>query len=319
MRSLPPRLALSLALCAAATPRASACGACGCTLHTDWASQGLSTGAGFRLDLRFDYFAQDQLRAGRNSVDRGSFQLPNDREIQQRTLNRNTTLGLDYSPDGLWGFTALLPCFDRTHETLAPGDAGISSSRGAGVGDLRLMARYQGFQEDRALGVQVGVKLPTGRTRDTFIRGPQTGEPLDRGLQLGTGTTDLLLGGYASVQLAGKWGGFAQAMYQVPGAEKDGFRPGNGLNLNAGVRYQGSGTFTPQLQVNLRTEKPETGENADARNSGATLAYLSPGLTVGLGEGIHFSAFVQVPIYQRVNGLQLEPRLLASCALHWTF
>jgi hypothetical protein len=318
MRSLPARLAWSAILVVAAPP-GWACGACGCTLQTDWASQGLSMGAGIRLDLRFDYFDQEQLRSGLKSVDRGGFRLPSDQEIQHRTLNRNTTLGLDYSPDGTWGLSALLPYFDRSHETVAPGDTALSSSRGSGMGDLRLLARYQGFREDRAFGVQVGVKLPTGRTKDAFISGPQAGGPLDRGLQLGSGTTDLLVGLYASGQIAGPWAGFAQALYQVPGGEKDGYRPGNGLNLNAGVRYADWGDLTPQLQVNLRSEKAETGVNADAANSGATLAYFSPGITLRLGAGLHLSAFIQLPIYQRVAGLQLEPRFLASCALHWTF
>jgi len=311
-------LVVTTALLAVA-PSLSACGACGCTLHTDWASQGMSVAPGFRLDLRFDFFNQDQLRSGRQRIPRSSLELPNDQEVQQQTLNRNTTVGLDYSPDGVWGFSCLLPIYDRTHDTIAPGDTEVSSSRGAGLGDVRLLVRYQGFREDRSVGIQVGVKLANGRTKDTFNGGPQAGGALDRGLQLGTGTTDLLLGVFASTTLGSNWGCFAQALYQLPGSEKDGFRPGPGLNVNAGLRRSGLGAFTPQLQLNLRTERPETGDNADRDNSGATLVYLSPGFTVRVAQGLHLSAFVQVPVYQRVAGLQIEPRFLASGALHWAF
>jgi hypothetical protein len=181
------------------------------------------------------------------------------------------------------------------------------------------MVRYQGFTETRSFGVQLGLKLPTGHIDDTFNGGPQAGGPLDRGLQLGTGTTDVLLGVYAFGDLAENWGYFTQAMVQLPLAEKDGFRPGNGLNVNAGVRYTASLTVTPQIQVNLRAEKSETGVNADPENSGATLAYLSPGATFRLNSKLHLSVFVQVPIYQRVTGYQLEPRFLSSVGMHYVF
>ncbi|HEX7598448.1 MAG TPA: hypothetical protein VF518_09545, partial [Polyangia bacterium] len=104
-----------------AGPGMQACGACGCTLNSDWASQGYAIQPGFRFDLRYDYFNQDQLRSGTQPVDRGSFPLPHDHEIQQQTLNRNVTLTLDYSPDADWGMAVMMPAYDRTHTTIAAG------------------------------------------------------------------------------------------------------------------------------------------------------------------------------------------------------
>lgn len=313
------RLALAPLLLLACAPALRACGACGCTLNTDWANQGYASGAGFRLDLRYDWFNQDQLRTGTGTVDRGAIGFPTDREIQQQTINRNLTLGLDWSPNANWGLNLQVPTYDRTHETIAEGDTEVSSQRSTGLGDIRVMGRYQGFSEDHSFGVQLGVKLATGRTEDTFINGPQQGGLVDRGLQLGTGTTDLLVGVYKFGSLAPHWGYFAQALAQVATDSHDGFRPGNGLNLNAGLRYTGFRSFVPQLQVNVRAEKPETGEQADTDNSGATLAYLSPGFTVHLSNQLHVSAFVQVPVYQRVSGYQPEPRFLASVGVHYNF
>lgn len=298
---------------------ASACGACGCTLNSDWASQGFADRAGLRVDLRFDTFTQDELRMGTGSVPRSSFAIPNGQEIQQKTINRNTTLGLDWSPNAEWGLSLLVPVFDRYHTTVAAGDTDISTSRGKGLGDVRVAARYQGFLEDHSFGVQLGLKLPTGTTRDAFKGGPQTGEPVDRGLQLGTGTTDLLLGIYKHGDLSDSWGYFAQALFQKPLNTKDGFRPGDGVNVNAGVRYTGYATVTPHLQVNVRAEGRESGASADVANSGATLAYLSPGLTVQAARQVQVFAFFQVPVTQRVNGLQIEPRSSVSVGLHMTF
>lgn len=312
------RVPIVLLLLGAGVP-APACGACGCTLNSDAAAQGYASGPGFRIDLRFDYFDQDQLRQGLGRVDLAGVTFPAGREIQLQTINRNTTLALDWSPTATWGVTALIPAYTRTHETVAEGDTEPSASRSSGLGDVRLLGRYQGFEEDHSFGLQFGVKLPTGRTADTFATGPQAGRPVDRGLQLGTGSTDLILGVYKFGQITPDWGYFAQASFQAAVAHPSAFRPGNGLNANLGVRYVGWRSVTPALQVNVRAEKPETGPEADAPDSGATLAYLSPGVTVHLSNQLHVYAFVQVPVYQHVTGTQIEPRFLASLGVHYTF
>ncbi len=311
-------LALFTVLLAAA-PAAQACGACGCTLNSDWASQGYSVQAGFRADLRFDYFNQDQLRSGTQSVDRAAFSFSNDQEIQQQTLNRNLTLTLDYTPNADWGVALIIPSYDRTHVTIAGGDTDPSFSQGKGLGDVRVLGRYQGFSEDHSFGVQFGLKLPTGGTRQTFNAGAEAGMPLDAGLQLGTGTLDLLLGCYAFGSLAPEWGCFGQVLFQKPLAEKNGFKPADGVNANFGVRYSGFASVTPHLQLNLRAEGRESGVNADLPNSGATLVYLSPGLTFNLSHAFQVYVFGQLPVAQRVNGLQLEPKWSASVGLHYTF
>jgi hypothetical protein len=308
-----------LSILLAATPAAQACGACGCTLNSDWASQGYALKPGFRFDLRYDYFNQEQLRSGTKSVDRISFDIPNEREIQEKTINRNLTATLDYSPNADWGVTLLVPVFNRYHATIMEGDTEPSFSQANGLGDIRLLGRFQGFTDDHAFGVQFGVKLPTGGTKQNFNAGAEAGMSVDAGLQLGTGTTDLLLGFYAFGSLGMDWGVFGQVLVQKPTVEKNGFKPGDGLNANFGLRYTGFATVTPHLQINVRAEGRESGVNGDIDNSGATLVYLSPGLTVNVSKAFQVYAFTQVPVAQRVNGLQLEPKWSASLGMHFTF
>jgi hypothetical protein len=317
---LRPILGLAvLATAALASPAARACSSCGCTLNADWATQGLAAGRGWRVDARYDYFDQSDLRSGTHHVDRAAIALPAEVEVQRTTINRNATFALEYSPNANWGLGALLPAFDRYHTTIGEGDTEVSSSQSRGLGDLRLVARYAGFAADHSSGVQFGLKLPTGRFHDRFRSGPLAGEIVDRGLQPGTGTTDLLLGAYRFGALANDWDWFAQGLLQLPLQARDGFRPGNGVNLSAGLRYVANAVLVPQVQVNLRAEKRESGVNADVANSGATLAYLSPGVTLNLSRRFAAYAFAQVPVYQRVNGLQLEPRWSVSVGLHYIF
>jgi hypothetical protein len=321
MKTFPHAMTCAVALTsgAAFTSDALACSSCGCTLSSDWSSQGISpSGEGLRVDLRFDNFNQDQLRSGTGSVDRGSLAVPNDQEIQQTTINRNYALGFDYSPSANWGVNLQLPYYDRYHTTIAPGDTEISTSHTQSVGDVRLVGRWLGFAADHSIGVQFGLKLATGGIDNNFIAGPQQGEPLDRGLQPGTGTTDLLVGAFTFGALSRDWDYFAQGMLQQPLNTRDGFRPGTGVNLNAGFRYMGIEGVTPSIQINARIEGREAGSNADVANSGATLMYLSPGVNLQITDRLHGYAFVQLPFYQRVNGLQLEPRYTATVGIYYT-
>src|SRR5262249_9230671 len=120
------------------SPQVLACSACGCTLNSDWASQGLATSNGWRADVRFDWFNQDQLRSGRDSVSLWSLEVPNETEIQQYTINRNYSFDLDYSWNRDWGINIMLPWYNRSHATIAEGDTEVSTSHDKGIGDLRL-------------------------------------------------------------------------------------------------------------------------------------------------------------------------------------
>ena len=138
-------------------------------------------------------------------------------------------------------------------------------------------------------------------------------------MQLGTGTTDVLIGVYNFGALTPDWRYFGQVLLQQPLNSREDFKPGTGLNLNLGLRYTASATFVPQLQINARVEKREQGAEADIQNSGATLVYLSPGVTWNISRRFSAYAFMQVPLYQRVNGLQIEATQLASVGLHYHF
>jgi hypothetical protein len=317
--TLVSRAAATLLL-AAASADALACSACGCTLNADWATQGLTSRTGLTADLRYDFFNQDDLRSGTGRVDRAALALPNDREIQQHTVNRMGTLTLDYGLTPDWGVTLTLPWIERRHTTIAPGDTDISSSRSDSVGDARVLARYTGFSDAQDWGLQFGLKLPTGDSHGVdFDAGPQQGQMLDRGLQPGTGSTDLLVGAFKFGAVSETVDWFGQALLQIPVAADRAFRPGVGANVTAGVRWRALEWVVPQAQINSRVERRETGSEADTPNSGASLVYFSPGATFKTSERTSVYLFGQVPVYQRVNGYQLEPKWSVSAGVHAAF
>ncbi len=313
-----PLFTLALALIPATSP---ACSICGCSLSSDWAGQGFSDTPGLLASVRFEYISQSSLRHGTDGVDTAALAFPNAAEIQLSTLSRNTTLDLGYSSGSAWGLSLAVPFSDRDHRTIAAGDTAASTSHVSGVGDVRVGVRYEFASPGRTRGVAVslGLKLPTGGFGQNFAGGPQAGTALDRGLQLGTGTTDLLVSVTAYTRPGLYWGWFAQAQLTQPLNARDGFRPSSGLGVSVGVRRLTSGWLTPQLQANARWDGREAGINSDAANSGGTSMYLSPGVTAELGGKATAFAFVQLPVFQRVNGLQLQPRWLLSTGLAWKF
>jgi hypothetical protein len=303
---------------AAIVPSAPACSVCGCSLSSDWGTEGSTTGAGLVGDLTFQYYDQDNLREGTRSVDRTDFALPNEQELQIDTLTRSFDLHLAYVRPG-WGLDFDIPEYDRFHSTIGPGDTAVSESRASGPGDARVSFHWQTYNPKRSLLLRVGFKLPTGRFNQNFDDGPEAGTLLDRGLQLGTGTTDVIAAASYFARPLIHLGWFAQATVQQALAERDGFIPSSTAGLNVGVRYLNSSAFTPQLQLNARWDSREHGIYADAPDSGDGVLYGSPGFTAQLDDRRSAFIFLQVPVAQRVNGLQLEPRWLVSAGLRWSF
>ncbi len=297
-RYLLPALAFACAPVAA-----HACSACGCMLTTDWSSAGLSAQPGLRFDLRYDQIDQKILQAGTHRLDKAAITLPQNREIEQRTVNNYVTASFDYSRSADWGVTVSLPYVGRGHTTISPGDTAISTSRTSDLGDVRIIGRFQGFKTKSIFGVQLEVKLPTGGYGDTFYRGPQAGQPLDRGLQAGTGTTDLVAGVYHFGSLPAKFSYFLRSTADIPFDHKEQYKPGIVVDSAAGVRYLGLGRFIPELAFNLRLAQTDTGVQSDRLNSGGELLYVAPGASVRIGPRARVYAQVGLPIYERWSGI----------------
>jgi hypothetical protein len=310
-----------------------ACASCGCTLSSDWENLQFSYTPGLKLDLRYDYLDQDQLRSGTRAISPASAsQIVNNgdpQEVEKDTLNNYLTLGIDYSRNHDWGVNIQIPYIDRKHSTLGTGSDGSSpadeayESHTRNLGDIKIIGRYQGFTPQCNFGMLYGIKLPTGSFTETGTSSDPAAlgdsAPIDRGLQPGTGTTDAIVGLYYSNALSLDWDYFAQALYQKALNSRDQYKPGDGLNLNLGLRYAGFSSFAPQVQLNYRNVQHDVGANADQISTGGTLIYLSPGVTAPIGAQVSMYGFVQVPVYQDVNGVQLAPRYTASVGVRYSF
>jgi hypothetical protein len=314
-----------------------ACAGCGCSLSTDWESQGVSHSSGFSADLRYDYLNQAQLRHGTSTITpAGEFALNNIAEVEDYTKNQYVTLGLGYTSKDNWSVTLLLPYIIRQHDTwgTSPGQGGGGAnaenlggnsyiSDFSQIGDAKIMVNFHPVADNHSLGFTMGIKLPTGSTKQNGIQTGITPTALmlvDPGLQPGTGTTDLIAGLFYHQAVSRDWDVFSQAIYQfaVMGPTNS-YHPGNGINFNLGARYMSLESVMPQIQLNMRHVNTDSGAIADTLSTGGTLMYLSPGLSAKVTEQASVYGFVQVPLYQNLSGFQLVPRYTLSIGLHYVF
>ncbi len=336
-------ITLPLLLTAAFVPQlALACATCGCTLSTD-AATGYSTASGWRVNVDYTFIDQDQLRHGNSKatpsqvVNQPSDPSLGGGEIEKQTINRYINVGATYRFNADWGVSFVVPYVMRDHDTygtqLAPytpdetAPDQVSNAHVAGLGDIKVIGSYQGFLPTHNLGVQFGIKLPTGHyggeTDDgdfvghptTFHSGPGLGQSLDSSLQAGTGSTDLIVGAYYYQPVSQNFDMFVNGQFQAavsermdqPGAN---FRPGNLASASLGLRYEAHANWVPQVQINVFHRSADDGAFADTPDTAGTVAYVSPGISASLTKTLQFYAFVQVPVYSHLQGYQLFP--------HWT-
>jgi len=286
----------------------ASCGSAFCSVNTSWDLLGGRGEPGALLDLRYENIKQDQPRSGSDKV--GVGQIPRHHD-EVYTKNSNWLGTFDYAFNADWGVSVLAPLVDREHLHIHNhmGQKLPETWDFNGLGDVRVLGRYRlSATESRdppetgSAGVNFGLKLPTG---DFNVRNG-AGELAERTLQPGTGTTDALLGVYLVRSLPLKdlsW--FAQAQLQVPFNSRDGYKPGQRLSMDAGLRYDLTGQVSLLLQANLLVRGKDSGVNAEPEDSGGRSLFLSPGVSVAVSNDVRVYGFLQAPLYQYVNGVQL--------------
>jgi hypothetical protein len=306
--------------------RSNACASCGCTLSAD-AAMGYSAMPGWRLSIEYDYIDQNQLRSGTHAVSG----VPAGTELEHETVNQYVTTGLSYSPSSSWNVTLLIPYVIRSHSTYGIYDPThplpeLSRSFSSSLGDIKLIGSYQGLLPTNNLGIQLGMKLPSGQygTAVQFYSGPNAGTPLDASLQPGTGSTDVIVGAYYYQAISQDFDAFVNGQFQSAVKHKmdqpgNDYRPGNSTTVSFGLRYEGNPRWVPQLQVNVLHKSPDQGALADVQNTAGNVVFLSPGITAQLASSLHLFAFAQLPLYSNLYGNQLFPRWTASAGLTYAF
>ena len=280
--------------------------ACGCAVFDVGTSSLLPTGPGGTAFLEYDYLDQTKNWSG----DSRSPAADND----DKNIRSNFYLaGGQYMFNDEWGVMAEVPYTER-HFVTQVDPVTIGTFDHGSLGDIRLMGVYSGFSPDMSTGVIFGVKLPTGDFKYPNF---------DRDTEIGSGSTDFLLGGYHSGQIdaAGDFVWYAQALWQHRMASQDGYHPGSEFNVAAGVSYNNWSIgknigIAPVVQIIYSHRGADGGPQADPDDSGYDRAIFSPGVALTVRDWKLY-ADVEIPVAQHMNGEQLtSPAALKFIVSH---
>jgi hypothetical protein len=310
-------LAFAIPGCATAS-----CGSAFCSVNTSWDVQGGSPEHGARLDLRYEAITQNRPRTGSRGIGFGEIRRHHD---EVSTRNRNWIGTFDYAFNADWGVSVSAPLVDREHLHIHnhQGQQLRDAWDFRAAGDLRVLARYRlSSSESRdppasgAQGIQFGLKLPTGR----FNVRNGSGELAERSLQPGTGTTDALLGAYITRSLPlSELSWFAQGMVQVPLNSRDGYRAGQRVTLDAGLRYDATERWSAMLQVNTVLRARDRGIQAEPEDTGGRAVWIAPGASYAVTGDVRIYGFLQLPVFQYVNGVQITAHKAVVIGLNARF
>jgi len=315
--SLAAGLALGLAL-GLAPDAASAC-ACGCGIFDIGANSAFpnQSDSGYSVYMRYNFMNQNKNWEGNASAPAADNP---DKDIKTSFF----TFGGQYMINQDWGVMVELPIFVRSFSSTGDGTAypvgQVFTSDLTDLGDLMITGLYSGFSPDMSTGVTFGIKLPTGNYTGPYESPGQTGPGTSGGLVYdrdslpGTGSTDLLLGGYhvGALTSDGALAYFTQIRAQIPVMERAGasgsYRPGNEIDAGVGLTYNlgavgGLSKLAPVLQLIGGSRDADSGTGANPgnpNNSGYRRLLIAPGMDLRLNK---FKLFVDisVPVFQHTN------------------
>ena len=305
--ALTSALTTALAIAALAPSIAAAsCGASFCAVNSNWTSESAMAEAKHAFDVRYEYLNQDQPMHGSRKIDAGQVPAHHDEVATQNknavlSYSRNFGKGLGVTVSGGVGAR------DHLHIHNHHGKQIVDTWDFTRLGDVRVLGRYQLLSVVNPLkpangGVTFGLKLPTGKFDVANARGGKA----ERSMQPGTGTTDLMLGGYYHqklTELGASW--FAQAQYQHALNTRDHYKPGAQLGLDLGVRKSLGGNVGLLGQLNYVDKRSDSGSEAEPDSSGGRFLYASPGLSYAVTSTMQLYTFYQVPVHRHVKGVQL--------------
>lgn len=306
-RRLSAAVSLSTLALLALTPASALACACGCGVFAVGTSSNFPTEPGWMATFEYDFMNQNKNWSGASSA-------PAENNDDKRIRTSFYTAGLQYvTPDG-WAVSVELPYWKRYFKTTD--DAGdIAGYNHDNFGDVRIRGSYSGFSEDGSTGVTVGVKLPTGDfTYPNF----------DRDTSIGTGSTDLLLGGYhvGALDQDASFSWFANGELDLPLVTQQGYRPGAEVDAVVGASYNdwsiGSVKVAPILELIGSYRQRDSGFNSARPDSGYNRLLVAPGVELDYAD---FKVYgnVALPVYQDVNGNQLTAPALFKLNVSYMF
>lgn len=294
-----------------ATNARASCGSATCPIDVD---TGASVPRGFiRLDYAYESIDQSQPRAGRRKASVGEIRGHHDEES---TFNSIQRFSLEAGLRDGWTLLLSLPFVHREHQHTHHhhGTDVREAWNIRGMGDLTVLNRLvMGRSGDGRASVSLllGGSLPTGR--DTAKN--EAGSEAEVGITPGSGAHSLIAGlawlrESAALTATGRYAPlpvFVSSTMQWYEEGRERYRLGRVWQLNAGAVYPALPKVGLSGQVNLRVNgRDDRGRTSEeVQKTGGTFVFLTPGIEFRMSPALRTYVHVQLPVYQRVNVIQL--------------
>lgn len=300
------------------------------------------------LSYRYMQMEMDGMRRGNERISSNDVFAANYTVSPENMRMEMHMLGLMYAPTDrltlmlMTNFTEI-EMEHRIFPGAAPLIAVVGSDRftteASGLGDTTISTLYQLYEADgRSLIGSLGISLPTGSI-DRTDRTPAPGAPpsfverqLPASMQLGSGTFDLLPSLTYSKHFEKFAYGFqSKAVLRLENENSHGYRRGHAFEANSWISY----LLDPSLSISsglrysyegqLHGSQRGVGQNGPGTRDSVTTAfsenYGGESLELSFGsnylfnkgplKGHRLGAEIYLPVWQELNGLQLET--------DWTF
>lgn len=283
------------------------------------------------LSYRYMYMRMSGMRSGGQNLSKQ--QVHRDYMVSPTTMDMHMhMLGGMYSPHDKVTLMAMVPIIQQEmdHETR---NGTEFTTRSWGVGDTRLSALIPVLKrEHHEVILSPGISLPTGsiNQRDNTPMGDN--QKLPYPMQLGSGTYDLI----PSVTYRGKhgklgWGAQAGGTIRL-GRNDEQYRLGNTAHLTPWVSYQPYKGISTSLRLKGQTWGHVRGGDADLNSNvvptanqhslGGKRIDLIAGVNLLKSTGIfknhRLAVEFGVPIYQNLDGPQLETDFYVTAGWQWS-
>jgi len=294
--------------------------ACGCGVFEVGTASLFPQGSGGQVWLQYEFMDQ---YINFHATQPASAFYNNDKYIRTNFMEA----GVQYMFNRDWGVMLEAPYWVRDYKGAYDGDnAGIHWYQNNSIGDIRIQGMYTGLSEDMSTGLLMGVKVPSGDWHYP---------PFDRDTQIGTGSTDLLMGVYHVGTIPKQLGTlpltfrerpfnwFVQVNYDLPLWEQEHYAPGREVDGAVGSYYDFGkvgplNELAPMLTFLASDRTRDTGNNANPADSGYTRFIVAPGGEVKLGV-IRAYADIEVPIFQNMRGYQLTAPFATKLIMSYSF
>ncbi len=287
------------------------------------------------LTYRYMYMSMDGNRDGTDSLSTGDVHndflvAPTDMTMQMHML------GIMYAPTNKLTIMAMLPYLKKEMDHVARNGTKFTTKTD-GIGDIKASAVYHFYQNDiHTFIVNAGISFPSGsidERGDTLMPDVQLPYPM----QLGSGTFDLLPG-VTYLGNSGNWSWGSQLLATVRLGENDkNYTLGDEGALNGWVTRAWTGMVATSVRIDGKSWGDIEGADPDIAAVNMSGVKIVPtadpdlrsgkridllfGIEIFGNEGALKNGRLAVeagfPVYQYLDGPQLETDWLSTAGLQW--